>query len=101
LTDMNAAVMEGNLNGSASIAFTSRNESRVDAVFNSLDLSKLIALQGGRVIPFEGNTNGAANITFQGTDFTTTSGRIVADIAANAGNADKGTVPVNGRIELS
>lgn len=101
LSDLNAAVMDGSVNGSASIALTAKNVSRVDTRFTGLDLSKLIALQGGRVIPFEGNTNGAANITFQGTDFSTTSGRIVADIAANAGNAEKGTVPVNGRVELS
>src|SRR5690606_31004138 len=78
-----------------------RDQSRIDASFTNLDLSKIIALQGGRVIPFEGSTNGTAAITFNGTDYRTTSGTVSADITANAGNAANGTVPINGRIDLS
>lgn len=101
LNELTAAVMEGAVNGTASIAFNSLNQSRINANFANLDLSKIVALQGGRVIPFEGSTTGRADITFSGTDIRSTSGTISADITANAGNADKGTVPVNGRVEVT
>jgi translocation and assembly module TamB len=101
LNDLNASVMDGSVNGTATIAFNARNQSQVNANFTNLDLSKIVALQAGRVVAFDGNTTGRADITFNGTDFRSTSGTIQADITANAGSADKGTVPVNGRIELS
>ncbi len=101
LTDLTASVMDGSVNGTASIAFNQRSESRVNADFTNLDLSKIVALQGGRVIPFEGSTTGRADITFAGTNFRTTSGTISADITASAGDATRGTLPVNGRVEVT
>ena len=101
LTELTASVMNGTVNGTASIAFNERNQSRINADFANLDLSKIVALQGGRVIPFEGSTTGQADITFNGTNVRSTSGAIKADITANAGDATRGTVPVNGRIEVT
>ena len=101
LTDLTAAVMDGSVNGTASIAFSGRNQSRINADFANLDLSKIVALQGGRVIPFEGRTTGRADITFAGTDIRSTSGSISADVTASAGDASRGTVPVNGRVEVT
>ncbi|HEX8370349.1 MAG TPA: translocation/assembly module TamB domain-containing protein [Pyrinomonadaceae bacterium] len=101
LNNLTASVMDGNVNGSAVIALNNRNRSRVDAEFNALDLSKLLALQGGRVIPIAGQTTGRANLTFPGTNFKAASGSLTADFVANAGTAERGLVPVNGRLELS
>lgn len=101
LTDLTATVMDGMVNGTASVAFSERQTSRINANFTGLDLSKLIALQGGRVIPFEGSTSGRADITFDGTNIRSTSGTITADITASAGDTADGGVPVNGRVELS
>jgi translocation and assembly module TamB len=101
LTALTANVMDGSVEGNAVIAFNNRNQSHLAGTFSGLDLSKLIAIQGGRVIPLEGKTAGNLDITFNGTDFKTASGNINADIAANAGNADSGLVPVNGNIRLS
>lgn len=101
LNNLNAAVMEGSVNGQATIAFNSRNQSQIAADFTNLDLSKIVALQGGRVIPLEGTTTGRADINFAGTNVRTTSGTIRADITANAGSVERGTVPVNGRVELT
>jgi translocation and assembly module TamB len=100
LTELTASVMNGTVNGTASIAFNERNQSRINADFANLDLSKIVALQGGRVIPFEGSTTGRADITFNGTNVRSTSGSINADITANAGDGTRGTVPVNGRVEV-
>jgi translocation and assembly module TamB len=101
LRDITASVMEGQLAGNASIALSSRGRSSINAVFSDLDLGKVTALQAGRVIPLEGRTNGRIDISFAGTDYRTTTGTINADITATAGSADRGTVPVNGRIGLS
>ncbi|HEX9961084.1 MAG TPA: AsmA-like C-terminal region-containing protein, partial [Pyrinomonadaceae bacterium] len=101
LNNLTASVMDGNVNGNAVIALNNRSRSRVDAEFTALDLSKLLALQGGRVIPIAGQTTGRANLTFPGTNFKAASGSLTADFVANAGTAERGLVPVNGRLELT
>ena len=101
LSNLTAAVMNGQLNGAATIAFNNRTMSSLNANFADLDLSKLASLQGGRVIPLVGQTSGSVNLTFEGTNLRTASGDVKADITASAGNADSGLVPVTGRIELS
>lgn len=101
LTDVTATVMNGQVRGRVDIAFNSRNESSIEADFADIDLSKLAAVQSGRVMPIEGKTNGNARLTFAGTNFRSASGTLNADIAASAGTAERGLVPVNGRIELS
>ncbi|MEO5858783.1 MAG: translocation/assembly module TamB domain-containing protein [Pyrinomonadaceae bacterium] len=101
LTELTASVMNGSVNGTASIAFSERQQSRINADFTNLDLAKVVALQGGRVIPFEGSTTGRADISFNGTNVRSTSGSISADIIANAGDGTRGTVPVNGHVEVT
>ena len=101
LKNLSADVLEGSLSGEATITLNNRNRSNINAVFSGLDLGKLLALQGGRVIPIEGETTGQVNLSFNGTDFKTASGNLTADIAANAGTAERGLVPVSGRVELT
>jgi uncharacterized protein involved in outer membrane biogenesis len=71
LNNLTAAVMDGQLNGTATIAFNSRSQSNINANFTNLDLSKLASLQGGRVIPLVGQTSGSVNLTFDGTNLRT------------------------------
>lgn len=101
LNNLTASVMDGSVAGEAVIALNNRNRSRVNASFTALDLSKLLALQGGRVIPISGQTTGTANLTFPGRNFKAASGHVSADFVANAGTTERGLVPVNGRLELS
>ncbi len=101
LDELNARVMDGDVNGSVSVALNTRTQSRIEATFSGLDLSKLAALQSGRVIPIEGSTTGTVNLSFAGTDYRTASGKLIAEIKANAGNAERGSVPVNGNVELT
>jgi hypothetical protein len=100
LKNLAADVMDGSVNGDAVIALNNRRRSQINANFTNLDLSKLLALQGGRIVPIEGKTTGNANLTFAGTNFKTASGTLMADFAANAGTAERGLVPVNGRLGL-
>lgn len=101
LNNLTADVMDGRLDGNAVIALSSRNRSEVNVDFTNLDLSKLIALQGGRVIPLAGQTTGKVNLTFPGTNVKAASGTLTADFTANAGTAERGLVPVNGRLGLN
>lgn len=101
LSNLTAAVMSGSVNGTATIAFNNHTESNVHANFAYLDLSKLLSLQGGRVIPLVGETTGTVNLAFAGTNLRTATGSVKADITANAGSTDSGLVPINGRVELS
>lgn len=101
LENLTADVMDGKLDGRAEIAFNERNRSEIKADFAGLDLAKLLALQGGRVIPVEGQTTGAVDFTFSGTNFRTATGSIKADIDANAGDSERGLIPVAGRVEAN
>lgn len=101
LNDLTANVMNGGVSGTIAVAFNSRELSRIDANFTDLDLSKLAAMQSGRVIPLEGKTTGNAHLTFQGTDYRTTSGTLKLSVTANAGTEERGLVPINGDIELA
>lgn len=101
LANLKAAVMNGRLDGSATLAFNDRTQSSVNATFSDLDLSKLLSLQGGRVIPLVGQATGTVDLKFSGTDLRTASGSVNADITASAGDAGSGLVPVTGRVELT
>ena len=101
LDDLTASIMNGQLAGKAVIALNDRSQSTFNGDFADLDISKLLALQGGRVIPIEGKTTGRVDLTFNGTNFRTPSGTLNADIAANAGSVDRGLIPVNGKLKLS
>lgn len=101
LTNLAATVMDGRVDGSVTIAFDDRTQSRIDTTFTDLDLSKLVALQSGQVIPIEGDTDGVVHLTFQGTNYRTASGTLKAAITANAGKNDNARIPINGELDLT
>src|ERR1043166_8397681 len=101
LNDLTANVMSGKLAGTAVIGGNDQTSSTVNGHFADLDLSKLIALQTGRIIPLEGQTTGNIDLTFNGTNFRTASGTVNADITANAGTTDRGVMPMNGQLDLT
>ena len=98
LDQLDASMMDGKVNGDAVIALDNSTRSRVKANFADLDISKLAALQGGEVVPIEGKTNGAVDVTFPGRNFNKASGTLDATIEANAGSEDRGFIPVSGEI---
>ncbi|HVF31230.1 MAG TPA: YdbH domain-containing protein, partial [Pyrinomonadaceae bacterium] len=100
LNNLSASVMDGRLDGNATLAFSERTQSNLAASFSGLDLSKLISLQSGRVMQLAGQTSGTVNLTFRGTNLRTSTGNIRADITASAGDTS-GAMPVTGRVELS
>ncbi|HSK72318.1 MAG TPA: translocation/assembly module TamB domain-containing protein, partial [Pyrinomonadaceae bacterium] len=101
LNNLTADVMDGRLSGEATIAMQNRGRSNINAQFSNLNLGKLLALQGGRVVPLEGETTGQVNLSFPGTNFKQATGSVNADILATAGSAERGQIPVTGRVELT
>ena len=101
LNELTANIMEGALNGKAVIALNTRSRSNLTGDFTNLDISKLLALQGGRVIPIEGQTSGKVDLNFPGTNFRSASGTLNADITANAGTDSSALIPVSGQVRLS
>lgn len=101
LNDLVANVMEGQLNGKAVIATDGRSKSELNGEFKNLDIAKIITFQWGNVTPIDGETSGNIALTFTGTNLRHASGTVSADISANAGTAERGLVPVSGKISLS
>lgn len=101
LNELNASIMDGRLNGTAVIALNDRTQSNLKGEFSDLDISKLIALQGGSLPPIEGKTTGTVDLTFNGTNFRNANGTLNAAITANAGTADRGLIPVSGQVRLN
>ena len=100
LDELKAKVMEGEIDGNAVVAVNGSSKSLLKANFSELDIAKLVALQGGQVIPVEGKTNGTVDITFPGTDFTKASGSLNATIDASAGSEKRGFIPVSGEVAV-
>jgi translocation and assembly module TamB len=99
VNDIAASVMNGSFNGTAIIALNNRSRSTVRGDFVGLDLSKLIAVGGGKITPFDGQTTGRIDLTFAGSDPRTASGTVNADITAMPGSEDR--IPVNGQVRLT
>lgn len=101
LNDLTADVMDGKVIGNAAISLNDRSLSKLNGSFSNLDIAKLIALLGGRVMPIKGGTTGSVDLTFTGTNFRTATGSLNADITANAGNEQSDMIPVAGNIKLA
>jgi translocation and assembly module TamB len=99
INDITASVMNGSLTGTAVMATSNRGQSSLKGDFSNLDLSKLIAIGGATVNPFEGQATGHLDLTFNGSNFRTATGTVSANITASPGDATR--VPVNGEVRLS
>ena len=102
LNNLTADVMDGKLNGNATIAFNKRHRSEINADFTNLDFGKLLALQGGRIVPIEGQTTGKVNLSFNGTNFKTASGNLYCRHYGKRRNCrTKDLFPSTGRVEAT
>lgn len=100
LQNLNAQILEGSLNGTATITYEGRAASRINANFENIDVAKILALQGGQVVPLAGKTTGRVDLTFPGLNYKSASGTVNADVVAEAGSDERGRVPVTGRLDL-
>lgn len=101
LDGIEARIMDGNLTGRAVIGLDRRTGSNITGDFIDLDVARLLSIAGGRVIPIDGKTSGRIDLAFPGTDLRSSTGRVDAAIAANAGNADDSRIPITGEVRLA
>ncbi|NNF00745.1 MAG: hypothetical protein HKN25_17140 [Pyrinomonadaceae bacterium] len=101
LNDLNGDVMDGKVDGYVAIALEQSGRSKFKGDFSDLDLSKLLTLQGGNVIPIEGKTTGKVDLAFVGTNFRSANGTLTADIDATAGSEQRGTIPLTGKLGVN
>lgn len=95
---LTANVADGRVEGNVIISLTDSSDSKIKVNFTDLGLAKLLALQGGRVIPIEGKIDGKADLTFRGTDFRRSSGMLIANMSASGNETDRGLIPMMGKI---
>ena len=101
LNDLSGEVMDGTVNGYVAIALQNSGRTQMKGDFTDIDLSKLLTIQGGSVIPIEGKTTGRADLSFTGTNFRSANGTLTADIDATAGNDQRGIIPLTGKLGLN
>jgi translocation and assembly module TamB len=101
LNNFTAEIMNGNASGNATLSTSIRGTSRVNAAFENLDISKMLALVSGRVVPLAGNSKGNVDLTFPGTNLKLASGNVRAEFVAETGSEENGRTPLNGEIALN
>ena len=100
LKNLSANVLAGNVDGNVTIAYENRGASQIAAKFDNVDVSKILALAGGQVVAVAGKTGGTVDLTFPGLNYRQATGTLNASIAAEAGNDERGRVPVTGKLGL-
>lgn len=100
LSDLVAEVLNGRVEGQATIVTAGRGTSRVTADFSDLNLENLVAASSGRIVPLSGSATGNVDLTFPGTDFREASaGAIRARVTAMTPR-DVAAIPVEGDLDL-
>ena len=95
-----AAALDGHASGNATIALKKNVASRVNADFKDFDLSGLITVLSGRVIPITSKATGKAELAFPGTDFAMATGKVSAQLTGQT-LAGTDLAPLSGDLALT
>ncbi|MBI3653843.1 MAG: translocation/assembly module TamB domain-containing protein [Acidobacteria bacterium] len=82
LAQFAATALGGNVNGTATIAYKSFGQSRVEVQFNAIDLNQASTLVAAKDVTVQGKASGTAQLTFPGFNYQAASGRVLADFTA-------------------
>lgn len=88
LNNFTVEALDGRASGNATIALRKNGASRVTAGFENFDLSGLITILSGRVVPITSKATGTAELAFNGTDFATTTGTVSAQLKGETTGTD-------------
>lgn len=100
LNNLDAELLNGRASGDAALN-TGGGTSRVAVNFTNLDLGGLLTLATNRKnVTVAGQTTGAVELTFPGTDFAAASGTLRANFNAETGDDARGRTPLNGQLAL-
>lgn len=101
LNNFTAETLNGRAGGNATIARTKTGASRVSATFNTFDVPGLITLLSGRVVPLASNATGKAELAFTGTDLSTMTGSINAQLLGAPPAAGSDLTPLSGDLAIT
>ncbi|HXM46814.1 MAG TPA: translocation/assembly module TamB domain-containing protein [Pyrinomonadaceae bacterium] len=92
--------LDGHANGNATISLRKNGASRVSAGFENFDLGGLITVLSGRAVPIASKATGNADLAFAGTDLTTATGTLNAQLK---GETPAGTdlAPLSGDLAVT
>ena len=100
LNNFVAEALDGRASGNATIALRKTGASRVSASFENLDLPGAITLLSGRVVPLASKATGKADLAFTGTDISTATGNINAQLRGDI-PAGSDRAPLSGDLALT
>jgi translocation and assembly module TamB len=100
LNNFTADIFNGRAKGSATFSTVRNGASRVAAEFNDVDVSGLIALLAGRVVPVAANATGTVDLTFPGTNFSAASGNLRASFNGETKAEANARTPLAGDLAL-
>src|SRR5712692_9437168 len=101
LNNFTAETLNGHASGNATIARTKTGASRVSTTFDNFDLPGLITVLSGRVVPLASNATGKAELAFTGTDLSTMTGSINAQLLGAPPAAGSDLTPLSGDLAIT
>src|SRR5713226_13990 len=101
LNNFTAETLNGRVGGTATIARTKTGASRVSATFDNFDVPGLITVLSGRVVPLASNATGKAELSFTGTDLSTMTGSINAQLLGAPPAAGSDLTPLSGDLAIT
>src|SRR5258707_2297321 len=101
LNNFTAETLNGRAGGNATIARTKTGASWVSATFDNFDVPGLITLLSGRVAPLASNATGKAELAFTGTDLSTMTGSVNAQLLGAPPAAGSDLTPLSGDLAVT
>jgi len=101
LNNFTAETLNGHASGNATIARTKTGASRVSTTFDNFDVPGLITLLSGRVVPLASNATGKAELAFTGTDLSTMTGSINAQLSSAPPAAGSDLTALSGDLAIT
>jgi translocation and assembly module TamB len=102
LSQFSAQVLGGTANGTASVAYKGGGQSKVDVVFNGIDLNQAAALAAASDVTVRGKASGKAALSFPGLNYKAASGNVTADFDAVVAPKEEGgeSLTAKGQVAL-
>jgi translocation and assembly module TamB len=101
VNNFTAETLNGRAGGNATIARTKSGASRVSANFDNFDVPGLITVLSGRVVPLASIATGKAELAFTGTDLSTMTGSINAQLLGAPPAAGSDLTPLSGNLAIT
>ncbi|MEW6130282.1 MAG: translocation/assembly module TamB domain-containing protein [Acidobacteriota bacterium] len=102
LANFTAQVLGGSVTGNAAVVYKGSGESKVDVVFQAIDLNQAAQLAAANDVTVTGKASGNAQLSFSGLNYKVANGKVNADFDAVVAPKEEGgeSLPAKGQIAL-